>query len=168
MPELFAVAAEQYLPVADAVDDPAERRPVVGLLRRAADQAALIGDHARVTTLLSAALPLIDPATTATLVAVHTGRHAALYSLGRLEEADEEYRTIEGLCPDALDRAAATAVQVLSLTHRNRFPRRSTWAWGRCGSWASLSRPPTGSPPTSTASSATCTGGSIRPTTPTT
>ena len=39
VPELFAVAAEQYLPVADAVDDPAERRQVVGLLRRAAGQA---------------------------------------------------------------------------------------------------------------------------------
>ena len=40
VPELFAVAAEQYLPVVDAVDDAAERRQVVGLLRRAADQAA--------------------------------------------------------------------------------------------------------------------------------
>ena len=39
VPELFAVAAEQYLPVVDAVDDAAERRQVVGLLRRAADQA---------------------------------------------------------------------------------------------------------------------------------
>ena len=44
---------------------------------------------------------------------MHTGRHAALYSLGRLEEADEEYRTIEGLCTTALQRADATAVQVL-------------------------------------------------------
>ncbi len=121
VPELFAVAAEQYLPVAHSVDDPAERQQVVGLLRRAADQAAVTGDYARVTTLLSAALPLIDPATTATLVAVHTGRHAALYSMGRLEEADEDYRTVEDLCPEALGRAAATAVQVLSLTHRNRF-----------------------------------------------
>ena len=43
VPELFAVAAEQYLPVVDAVDDAAERRRVVGLLRRAADQATLIG-----------------------------------------------------------------------------------------------------------------------------
>jgi hypothetical protein len=43
VPELFAAAAEQYLPVAGAVDDAAERRVVVGLLRRAADQAALIG-----------------------------------------------------------------------------------------------------------------------------
>src|SRR5580693_8293312 len=34
MPELFAVAAEQYLPVVGAVADAAERRLVVGLLRR--------------------------------------------------------------------------------------------------------------------------------------
>ncbi|QRP42725.1 hypothetical protein [Amycolatopsis sp. FDAARGOS 1241] len=119
--ELFAVAAEQYLPVIDTVDDPAERQRVVALLRRAADRATLIGDHALVNVLLSAALRLIDPGETATLIAVHTGRHAALYGLGRLEEADEEYRTIEGLGPTALDRAAATAVQVSSLTHRNRF-----------------------------------------------
>ena len=56
-----------------------------------------------------------------TLVEVHTGRHAALYCLGRLEEADEEYRTIERLCPAVLDRADATAVQVHSLTHRSRY-----------------------------------------------
>src|SRR6185436_388045 len=36
-------------------------------------------------------------------------------------EADDEYRTIEALCPTTLDRADATAVQVRSLTHRNRF-----------------------------------------------
>ena len=39
VPELFAVAAEQYLPVVDAIDDVAERRQAVRLLRRAADQA---------------------------------------------------------------------------------------------------------------------------------
>jgi len=53
VPELFAVAAEQYLPVADAVADPAERARVVRLLRRAADQAALIGEHALVNALLA-------------------------------------------------------------------------------------------------------------------
>jgi hypothetical protein len=36
-------------------------------------------------------------------------------------EADEDYRTIERLCPTAMKRADATAVQVKSLTHRNRF-----------------------------------------------
>jgi len=121
VPELFAVAAGQYLPVAGAVDDPAERRAVAGLLRRAADQATLTGDHALVTALLTAALRLIGPGETGTLIAVHTGRHAALFSLGRLEETDEEYRTIERLGPAVLDRADATVVQVHSLTHRNRF-----------------------------------------------
>jgi signal transduction histidine kinase len=119
--ELFAVTAEQYLPVLDAVDDAAERRMVVGLLRRAADQAALIGDYALVDALLAGALRLIDPDETAMLVAVHTVRHAALYSVARLDEADEEYRTIEQLGPSALRRADPAAVQVRSLTHRNRF-----------------------------------------------
>jgi signal transduction histidine kinase len=121
VPELFAVAAEQYLSVADAVGDPGERRVAVGLLRRAADQAALIGDDARVNTLLVAALQLVDPAETATVVELRTGRHAALFSLARLEEADEEYRTIEALRPTALHRVDATAVQVRSLSHRTRF-----------------------------------------------
>ena len=71
VPELFAVAAEQYLPVVDAVDDAAERRRVVGLLRRAADQAGLIGDYALVNALLAAALRLIDPGETR-----HAGRGA--------------------------------------------------------------------------------------------
>jgi signal transduction histidine kinase len=121
VPELFAVAAEQYLPVIDAVDDPAERHAVVGLLRRAAGQATLTGDYALVNTLLAAALRLIDPGETATLVTVHTGRHAALFSLGLLEEADEEYGMIEMLAATALDRADATWVQMSSLTQRNRF-----------------------------------------------
>ena len=121
VPELFAVAAEQYLPAVGAVADAAERRQVVGLLRRAAGQATLIGDHALVYALLNAALAAVDPGETATLAGVHTGRHAALYGLGRLEEADEAYRTIERLCPAAADRADATAVQVRSVTHRTRF-----------------------------------------------
>ncbi|WP_445184073.1 AAA family ATPase [Pseudonocardia sp. Cha107L01] len=121
VPELFAVAAEQYLPVADTVEEPAERARVVQLLRRAAEQAQLTGNYALVNGLLTAALRLIDPSETAMLMAVHTGRHAALYSIGRLDEADEEHQTIMRLCPTALQRAGPTAVQVRSLTHRNRF-----------------------------------------------
>jgi signal transduction histidine kinase len=121
VPEWFAVAAEQYLPVVDAVDDPAERRVVVGLLRRAADQARLIGDYALVNALLAGAPGLIAPDETATLIEVRTARHATLFSLGRLEEADEEYRTIEQLATTALERADATCVQVHSLTHRKRY-----------------------------------------------
>ena len=121
VPELFAVAAEQYLPVVDAIGDPAERRQVVGLLRRAADQAALIGDHRLLNALMEAALELVAPDDVATLVEVRTARHSALYGMARLEEADEEYRAIEALSTTSLQRAEATAVQVCSLTHRNRF-----------------------------------------------
>ena len=121
VPELFAVAAEQYLPVADAITEDPERRQAAGLLRRAAGQAALVGDHALVTALLSAALRLIDLGESATLAEVHTARHAALYSLGRFEEADEEYQTIVGLSRSATERASVTAVQLRSLTHRNRL-----------------------------------------------
>ena len=121
VPELFAVAAEQYLPVAEQVEDAAERRQVAGLLRRAAAQAALTGDYALVDALLAAALPLISPDETAALIEVRTARHAALYGLGRLEQADEEYRALEELCPAVLDRADATVVQVRSLAHRNRL-----------------------------------------------
>jgi signal transduction histidine kinase len=121
VPELFAVAAEQYLPVIDAIDDAAERRQVVTLLRRAADQARLIGDYTLVNALLGAALRLTGTGDTAALVELRTGRHAALYSMGRLEEADAEYCTIEQLSTSALQRADATYVQVRSLTHRKRF-----------------------------------------------
>ena len=88
----------QYLPVTGAVEDPAERRQVAGLLRRAASQAALTGDYALVDALLAAALRLTGPEETAALIEARTARHAALFSLGRLEEADEEYRAIEALC----------------------------------------------------------------------
>jgi predicted ATPase/signal transduction histidine kinase len=121
VPPLFAVAAEQYLPVVGRVTGAAERREVAGLLQRAAGQATLIGDYALVLALLTAALPMVDPGHTATLAGVHSGRHAALYGLGRLEQADEVYSTIERLCPALADRAHATAVQVRSVTHRNRF-----------------------------------------------
>jgi GAF domain len=121
VPEMFAAAAGQYLSVAGAIEDPVERQVAVELLRRAAGQAALIGDYALVNALLAAALALIDPGETATLIGVRTGRHAALYGLGRLEEADEEYRAIERLCPAAMRRADATRVQVHSLTHRKRY-----------------------------------------------
>ena len=121
VPELFAVAAEQYLPVVDTVEDAAERRAGGGVAtarRRPGRVDRGLGAGGRAAGGGAAA---DRPGDTATLIEVHTGRHAALYSMGRLEEADEEYRTIEGLHPTALDRAHATAVQVSSLTHRNRF-----------------------------------------------
>jgi signal transduction histidine kinase len=121
VPDLFAVAAEQYLPVADAVTDPGERRAVAGLLRRAADEVTQIGEFPLVHALLTAALTLADQTDTDALIELHTVHHAALFSLGRLEEADEDYRALEELAATVLDRPAATALQVKGLTNRNRF-----------------------------------------------
>ena len=41
--------------------------------------------------------------------------------MGRLEEADNDYRALEELAGTVLDRPAATALQVKGLTNRNRF-----------------------------------------------
>ncbi len=118
VPELFAVAADQYLPVIDAVTDAAERSHVVALLRRAAEQASLVGGYGQVHTLLTGALRVADAGDAATLIELHTARHAALYSLGRLDEADEDYRIIDRLTTSVLQRVDATCVQVRSLTSR--------------------------------------------------
>jgi signal transduction histidine kinase len=121
VPSLFAVAAEQYLPVAGAVTEPAERRVVSELLRRAADEVAQIGEFPLVHALLAAALTLADQDGTDARIELHTLHHAALFSLGRLEEADADYRVLEELAATVLDRPAATALQVKGLTARNRF-----------------------------------------------
>jgi len=121
VPELFAVAAEQYLPVADAVTDSGERRAVTGLLWRAADEVSQIGEFSLVNALLTAALALADPADTDALIKLRTAHYSALYSLGRLEEADEDYRALEDLTATVLDRPRATTLQVKSLTSRNRL-----------------------------------------------
>ena len=119
----------------------------------------MIGDDARVNALLDAALPLCEPADTATLVEVHTARHAALYSLGRLEETDTEYGTSRSCArPRWIVRTQPT-VQVRSLTHRTRYAEAVGLAIGRCVSWASPSRPRTCSLRRPSDSSATWTDG---------
>ncbi len=119
VPDLFAVAAQQYLPVIDAVRDADERRMVTRLLRRAAERATLLANYPLVEKLLAGALRLADPSQRSMVIELQTGRHAALYSVGRLDEADELYTTIDRLCVSPLERVDATLVQVSSLTSRN-------------------------------------------------
>src|SRR4051794_12954920 len=121
-PDLFPTAAGQFLPLTRTPEvlDPGERRQVVELLRRAAEEARSVADHAEMDALLEGALRLVGAEDTAERVQLHSGRLTALYSLGRLDEADEQYRAIEDLRPDVVHRAAAAAVQVHTLTHRGR------------------------------------------------
>jgi diguanylate cyclase (GGDEF)-like protein len=120
MPELADVAAQQYLPVVDSVTEPDERRLVVGVFRAAAVRAELLADQPLVDRLLTAAVQLTDPADTATLIELYAGRHAALYGMGRHDEADDIYVTIGRLCTAPEQLTEATLVQVSSLTIRNR------------------------------------------------
>ncbi len=119
--ELFAVAAQQYLPVIDAITDAAERTHVLALLRRAAEQATLVGGHSQLYSLLTGALQVADARDTDTLIELHTGRLTALFCLGRLEEADEDYGIVEQLSTAAMQRVDAICVQVVSLTNRKLY-----------------------------------------------
>ncbi len=121
-PEFGGVAAELYLSAADAVQRPDERRQVARLFRAAAASALLI-DPAMAERFLTAATTLLGPvqaADAALLAALEIDRHAALYRLGRLAEADEVYASIERRDPDPLERAASGCVQISGLASRNR------------------------------------------------
>jgi signal transduction histidine kinase len=120
-PELFAVAAEQYLPVIDSLTGAGERSQAAALLSRAAEQAALVGEYGQVHTMLSSALQVADPGDTAALIQLHTRRLTALFCLGRLQEADEDYGIVDRLSTTALQRVDATCVQVRSLTNRKLY-----------------------------------------------
>lgn len=117
-------AAEQYLPAVEAIHDPDERRRVAGLFREAAARARLVSNHVTAEHFLEAAMamlsPLTAPADQATLAALEIERHAVLYSLGCLDEADGLYRAIERRQHATLDLVAAACVQIGSLSHRGR------------------------------------------------
>jgi diguanylate cyclase (GGDEF)-like protein len=118
-----AVAAEQYLPAVDLISDREEHRRVAGLFHETAAGLRIL-QPAAAERLLSAAVSLLgtDPAgvDVRLLAGVQGERQAALFALGRLEDADEVYQSIEQLCPDLPERVAATCVQIASLINRNR------------------------------------------------
>ncbi|WP_242424718.1 AAA family ATPase, partial [Frankia sp. EI5c] len=119
-PSHIAAAAEQYLPVLGAVHEAAERRTVCALLRQASREAKVVANHGQVLRFATAAATLVDPRDTETLLAVHLDRHAALYNLGRLEEADAAYEEVVRRCDDPVRCTPPTVLQLGSLTIRGR------------------------------------------------
>ncbi|MEU8662327.1 diguanylate cyclase, partial [Actinoplanes philippinensis] len=117
-------AAEQYLEAGDAVDDPAERRTMVGLYAEAADAAARAGNHLAAERFLGASAEILtglgaaddDPQ----LIDVRIHRRAALYALGRLDEADEVYAAIERGDPDPVRLSVPANSQLNSMAQRMR------------------------------------------------
>ncbi|BFU45541.1 AAA family ATPase [Krasilnikovia sp. MM14-A1004] len=119
-------AAEQYLAAGPLLRDvePAERRTAAELFGAAAAAARLISNHSTAEQYLSAALGLwatLDTADDDPLpIAWETQRHGALYSLGRLDEADETYGSLEHRAPDPLALVDAACNQISSLSNRYR------------------------------------------------
>ncbi|WP_250006392.1 diguanylate cyclase [Actinoplanes sp. M2I2] len=126
-PETLMVAAGQYLEAAGLVTGPDERRRMAGLFRTAAERAAAAGNHqsaesfaqaaVEALTALEASGPGDDPSS---LVDALGRRHAALYQLGRLDEADAVYAAVERARPDPVRLTAVAVVQLSSLAQRAR------------------------------------------------
>ncbi len=119
-PEYAEAAAHQYFAVAEHVHDPVERRRVSDLLAHAAEQSLVVSNHAMAERYLAVAVDFADPADVRNLITLQTRRHASLYSLGRLDEADAVYAAIDGLCDRHAQHAEATLVQVSGLTNQGR------------------------------------------------
>lgn len=125
IPHRQVYAAEQYLPIVDAVEDPTERHQLIDLFRLGAAQARRVADYAKVerfvtaaTALLATEAPIaVDPEI---VIALAAERHQALYNLGRLAEADVAYQHLADLTIDPLALAEAAQVQISSLANQDR------------------------------------------------
>ncbi|MRV70399.1 diguanylate cyclase [Duganella sp. FT92W] len=117
-------AAAQYLAALPLLREPAECRHVLALLHAAAVHARQITAHGMAERYLAAALALAarpeSGAGAALLLALEQERHAALYQLGRLGEADQAYARIAAACNDPVRLAESAAVQICSQMLRNQ------------------------------------------------
>jgi diguanylate cyclase (GGDEF)-like protein len=118
-PEHALAAAHQYLPALDELSDPDERREVAWLLRGAATAARTVTNHTAAECFLAAAIRVLDP-TDAAYRELEAEWHAELYSLGRLDEADELYRSLERAGIDPVRHNSSACVQISSLTNRGQ------------------------------------------------
>ncbi|HET6530049.1 MAG TPA: diguanylate cyclase [Actinoplanes sp.] len=118
-----AEAAEQYLGALADVVDVNERLAAATLFGTAARNARRVSNYATAERYLAAAADIWstcgmagdDPG----LLDLYIERHNALYSLGRLSEADQAYAEVQKRCSDPVRLAMSTCVQVSSLTQRN-------------------------------------------------
>ena len=126
LPALRHLAAEQYLPVVDAVTQDEERRDVARLFQRAAESSRVL-NYVLAERFLAAAIGLIRPLAAgpeeaALLQHLDVERHVALYSLGRADDGDAVYAGLVARCEDPIDLSGPAGIQMYSLTHRARYP----------------------------------------------
>ena len=122
-PDAETMAAEQYLHAITGVREPEERRLVVGLFRRTAVASRVTDPETAERYLASASALLGDSAAAGDgteLTSVQMEHHAVLFSLGRFEESDRVYQSIESGNPDPLELTGAACLQISGLTNRSR------------------------------------------------
>jgi len=116
------LAAEQYLPVVDALRAAPDREQAAALLHRQAVDLQT-QNPPLAERLLSSAAGLVqgDIDAGALQAAIAGARHGVLCNLGRLEEADAIYAAIESAGGELLERVDPACAQVASLANRGRL-----------------------------------------------
>jgi len=121
-PGYGSLAAEFYLQTIDRVTGPSERALVANLFRKASGNARLLANFAAMERFLDGALMIYRSeevsADEETVASVEKDLHIALYSLGRFEEVDRVYSSIERRTTDPLQLVDAACIQINSLTNR--------------------------------------------------
>jgi PAS domain S-box-containing protein len=117
-------AAENFLSAAALLDDPAELHRVSGMFIDVAGRAQ-VTDPLLADRYLAAARVALDAAQAPDGDALRDRldheRHAVLFRLGLLAEADDVYASIESRRPDPVVLADSAVVQIDSLTNRHQY-----------------------------------------------
>lgn len=125
-PRFAAQAAQQYLGCAGLLRDPQEQRRAAHLFHDLARELADAANHALAERYLGHASALIetlgDPQDTTLRRSVDRLRHAALYSLGRMDDADSFYASLSEGADDPLECVESACLQIRSLDMRGRSP----------------------------------------------
>ncbi|MEY4766611.1 MAG: hypothetical protein RI907_3284 [Pseudomonadota bacterium] len=124
LPGFQGLAAKLYLRVAHHLQDPAECRLARDLLREGA-QASRVVNYELTERFLQAAIAMsarlqAQAGDEACLRALQSEHHAALYGLGRLDDADAVYAQLAATATDPHSLVDPAAVQMASLSIRGR------------------------------------------------
>jgi signal transduction histidine kinase len=128
VPHYESDAAQQYLaciPVLRTLGEPQEHRLAARLFFELAQKLAGGATYMLAERYLSAASGLLaagaDPADAGLCRAIDAARHAALYSLGRLDESDPLYAAMQARTTDPLDLVEPACLQIRSLFIRGEM-----------------------------------------------
>jgi predicted ATPase/signal transduction histidine kinase len=123
-PAFESEAAQQYLACMGMLDEPDEQRRAAHLFYGLAQALASTAAYAVAERYLQAAYELLatidEPGDAALRRAIDLARHCALYTLGRVGDADPVFAKIQAQTPDPVDLVEPTCLQIRSLNIHGR------------------------------------------------